>query len=163
MPAKSWTAKYFPDARTRLVVHFGFEMADEFTSNTFPFRFTIPPASLDPSVPRPGPYLFHGGGMQNPQYPLLSTNALQFCAYGDCECFAAGLPGLPKSVASSPFVETFAASCERNVVSFGEIRRESVQEKSLKILRLPPFFSKLRNLNLLSKRLKFHSENKCQV
>ena len=78
MPAKSWTAKYFPDARTRLVVHFGFEMADEFTSNTFPFRFTIPPASLDPSVPRPGPYLFHGGGMQNPQYPLLSTNALQF-------------------------------------------------------------------------------------
>lgn len=28
-------------------------MADEFTRNTFPFRFTIPPASLDPSVPRP--------------------------------------------------------------------------------------------------------------
>ena len=58
MPAKSWSAKYFPDARARLVVHVGFEMADEFTSNTFPFRFTIPPASLDPSVPRPGPYLF---------------------------------------------------------------------------------------------------------
>ena len=35
------------------MVHFGFEMADEFTRNTFPFRFTIPPASLDPSVPRP--------------------------------------------------------------------------------------------------------------
>ena len=60
------------------MVHFGFEMADEFTSNTFPFQFTIPPASLDPSVPWPGPYLFHGGGMQNLQYPLLSTNALQF-------------------------------------------------------------------------------------
>ena len=29
MPAKSWTAKYFPDARARLVVHFGFEMGDE--------------------------------------------------------------------------------------------------------------------------------------
>ena len=192
------------------MVHFGFEMADEFTCNTFPFRFTIPPASLDPSVPRPGPYLFHAGGMQNPQYPLLSTNALQFmpatslhstsssaasststgessknsptegsinrnrcpnssdaetrflleiwrdsfpiiveeeavahgtplpekvkptlsCAYGDCGCFAAGLPVLPKSVASSPFVETLVASCERNVVSFGEIRRESVREKS---------------------------------
>ena len=70
MPAKSWTAKYFPDARTRLMVHFGFEMADEFTSNTFPFWFAIPPASLDPSVPRPGPYLFHGGSMQNLQYPL---------------------------------------------------------------------------------------------
>ena len=60
------------------MVHFDFEMADEFTRNTFPFRFTIPPASLDPSVPRPGPYLFHGGGMQNPHHPLLSTNAVQF-------------------------------------------------------------------------------------
>ena len=62
------------------------------------------------------------------------------CAYGDCGCFAAGLPELPKSVASCPFVETLVASCERNVVSFGEIRRESVQEKSLKMLRLRPFF-----------------------
>ena len=78
MPAKSWTAIYFPVARAHLVVHFGFEMADEFTRNTFPFRFTIPPASLDPLGPRPGPYLFHGGGMQNPHYPLLSTNAIQF-------------------------------------------------------------------------------------
>ena len=52
MPAKSWTAKYFPVARAHLVVHFDFEMAHEFTRNTFPFRFTIPPASLDPSVPR---------------------------------------------------------------------------------------------------------------
>ena len=78
MPAKSSTAKCFPDARARLVVHFSFEMADEFTRNIFPFRFTIPPASLDPSVPQPGPYLFHGGSMQNPQYLLLSTNALQF-------------------------------------------------------------------------------------
>ena len=53
MPAKSRTAIYFPVARAHLAVHFGFEMADEFTRNTFPFRFTIPPASLDPSVPRP--------------------------------------------------------------------------------------------------------------
>lgn len=52
-------AKYFPVGRAHLVLHFGFEMADEFTRNTFPFRFTIPPASLDPSVPRPGPDLFH--------------------------------------------------------------------------------------------------------
>ena len=26
------------------------KMADEFTRNTFPFRFTIPPASLDPTL-----------------------------------------------------------------------------------------------------------------
>ena len=108
------------------MVHFGFEMADEFTSNTFPFRFTIPPASLDQ------------GAVQT-KTVVLDKPTLA-CAYGDCGCFAAGLPGLPKSVASSPFVETSVASCERNVVSFGEIRRESVQEKSLKMLRLPLLF-----------------------
>lgn len=39
--------KYFPDACAHLVVHFAnsaYEMADEFTCNTFPFWFTIPPA-----------------------------------------------------------------------------------------------------------------------
>lgn len=41
--------RYFPVTRAHLVVHFGFEMPNEFTRNTFPFRFTIPPASLDPS------------------------------------------------------------------------------------------------------------------
>ena len=38
MPAKSWTGKYFPDARAHLLLHFAnsaFEMADEFTRNTF--------------------------------------------------------------------------------------------------------------------------------
>ena len=76
------------------MVHFGFEMADEFTSNTSPFRFTIPPASVDPSVPRPRPYLFHGGSMQNPQHPLLSTNALQFMP-------ATSLRSISSSAASS--------------------------------------------------------------
>ena len=165
MPAKSWTAKYFPDARTRLVVHFGFEMADEFTSNTFPFLFTIPPASLDPSVPRPGPYLFHGGGMQNPQSPLLSTNALQF------------MPATPSSAASS--------------TSTGESSENSPTERSVNWNRCPNWsdaetrflleiwmdrfpisrrnsgawdkVARFCNLNLLSKRLKFHSENRCQV
>ena len=103
-----------------------FKMADEFTSNTFPFRFTIPPASLDQ------------GAVQT-KTVVLDKPTLS-CAYSDCGCFAAGLPGLPNSIASSPFVETLVASCERKVVSFGEIRRESVQEKSLKMLRLPPFF-----------------------
>ena len=39
MPAKSWTGKYFPDARAHLPIHFAnsaFEMADKFTRNTFP-------------------------------------------------------------------------------------------------------------------------------
>ena len=53
-------------------------MANEFTGNTFPSRFKIPPASLDPSIPRPGHGVFQGGGMQSLQYPFLSTNALQF-------------------------------------------------------------------------------------
>ena len=97
--------------------NFGFEMADEFTSNTFPH---LPPASLDPSVPRRGPYLFHGGGMQNPQYPLLSTN----CAYGDCECFAAG-----PDYGILSICRNICRICERNVVSFGEIRRESVRSR----------------------------------
>ena len=103
------------------------------TRNTFPFRFTIPPASLDPSVPWPGPYLLPG------------------------------LPGLLESVASSPFVETFVASSEfeRNVVVFGEIRRESVKENSLKCFVSREFF-KVCSLNLLIKRVKFHIENRCQ-
>ena len=70
MLAKSWTGKYFPVGGAQLVVHFAnsaFEMAHEFTRFTFPSRFTIPPASLDPSLPRPRPYLFNGGGMQNLQ------------------------------------------------------------------------------------------------
>ena len=145
MPAKSWTAKYFSDARTRLVVHFGFEMADEFTSSTFPFRFTIPPASLDPSVPRPGPYLFRGGGMQNPQYAFLSTNALQFTIL--CLrrlrmfcCWIARITKIRRILYICRRDISLVASCERNVVSFGEIRRESVQEKTLKMLRLRPFF-----------------------
>ena len=41
MPAKSWTGKYFPDARAHLLLHFAnsaFEMADEFIRNTFPLQ-----------------------------------------------------------------------------------------------------------------------------
>lgn len=75
------------------MVHFAnsaFEMA-EFARNTFPFQFTIPLASLDLSVPQPGPFLYHGDGMQNLQYPLLSTNAQQFYA-------------------SSPLIETLVMS-----------------------------------------------------
>jgi len=118
MPAKSWAGKYFPDARAHLVVHFAnsaFEMADEFTRNTFPFRFTIPPASLDPSVPRPGPYLFHGGGMQNPQYPLLSTNALQFMP-------AASLRSTSSS-ASSPASSTSTGESSENSPTEGSVNR----------------------------------------
>ena len=94
-------------------------MADEFTCNTFPFRFTIPPASLDPSVPRPGPYLFHGGGMQNPQYPRLSTNALQFMP-------AASL----RSTSSS-------ASLPTSFISTGESNENSPAEGSVNRNRCP--------------------------
>ena len=41
MPVKSWTGKYFPDARAHLLLHFAnsaFEMADEFIRNTFPLQ-----------------------------------------------------------------------------------------------------------------------------
>ena len=44
MLAKSWTGKYFPDARAHLVVHFAnsaFEMTDEFTRNSFPFQKSV--------------------------------------------------------------------------------------------------------------------------
>ena len=127
-------------------------MADEFNRNTFPFRFTILPASLDPSVPRPGPNLFHGGGMQNPQYPLLSTNALQFMP-------AASL----RSTSSS-------ASSPASSKSTGQSSENSPTEGSVNRNRCPnwPFFQVARfcNLNLLSKRLKFrvkfHSENRCR-
>jgi hypothetical protein len=152
MPAKSWAGKYFPDARAHLVVHFAnsaFEMADEFTRNTFPFRFTIPPASLDPLVPRPGPYLFHGGGMQNPQYPLLSTNALQFMP-------AASLRSTSSS-ASSPHLPQVPAKAARTV------RPKDLLTEAIFFFKVARFC----NLNLLSKRLKFlvkfHSENRCQV
>ena len=44
MPAKSWTGKYFPDARAHLPIHFAnsaFEMADKFTRYTFPLQQSV--------------------------------------------------------------------------------------------------------------------------
>ena len=44
MLAKSWTGKYFPDARAHLVVRLAnsaFEMTDEFTRNSFPFQQSV--------------------------------------------------------------------------------------------------------------------------
>ena len=41
MPAKSWTGKYFPDARAHLPIHSAFEMADKFTRNTFPLQQSV--------------------------------------------------------------------------------------------------------------------------
>ena len=61
MPAKLWSGKYFPDTRAHFVVQLANSaleiLADEFTYNTFPFRVTILPVSLDPSVSQPGPNL----------------------------------------------------------------------------------------------------------
>ena len=95
------------------MVHFGFEMADEFTRNTFPLRFTIPPASLDSSVPLPGPYLFCGGSMQNPQYLLLSTNALQFIPATSL-CSTSSSPASSTSTSESNKNSPTEASVKRN-------------------------------------------------
>ena len=94
-------------------------MADEFTRNTFPFRFTVPPASLDPSVPRPGPYLFHGGGMQNPHYPLLSTNAVQFMS----------APSL-RSTSSTPASSTSSGESSENSPTEGSGNRNRCPNRS---------------------------------
>ena len=40
-------------------------MSDDFNSASRFYRFTIPPPQLDSPIPRPGPYLFHGAGVQN--------------------------------------------------------------------------------------------------
>ena len=87
-----------------------FRNADEFSEfnrNTLPFEFTIPSAPLDPSVPQPGPYLFHGTGLPNPKYQHFSPATLQF------------MPA-----------ETLIASSERNSFFSEEVSRESIQEKS---------------------------------
>ena len=140
MPAKSWTGKPFPVDGAHLVVKFAnsaLEMADEFTRYTFPFRFTIPPASLDPSVPRPGPYIFHGGGLQNPQYPVLNTNVLQFIP-------AASL----RSTSSSPASST---STGEKRPSEGPVNRNRCSNWSEAETR---FFWKYRGRN--------YSENQCK-
>ena len=155
------------------MVHFGFEMADEFASNTFPFRFTIPPASLDPSVPRPGPYLFHGGGMQNPQYPLLSTNALQFMpatSLRSTSSLQPHLPQVPEKAAKTVRPKDLLTKID---VPIGRTLRQDFFWKyggTVSLLveqwRMGHHCEKVArfcNLNLLSKWLKFHSENRCQV
>lgn len=51
-------------------------MADELQNASQLFhRFTIPPDSLEAQIPRPGPYLFHSIGVQNPflQYGQLAV------------------------------------------------------------------------------------------
>ena len=177
-------------------------MADEFTSNTFPFWFTISPASLDPSVPRPGPYLFHGGGMQNPQYPLLSTNALQFMpaiSLRSTSSLAASSTSTGESSKNSPtegsvnrnrcpnwsdaetrflleiWRDSFSISRRRNSGAWDTIAK-NLNPHCLVLTSSPSekygenqykrshFFKVARfcNLNLLSKRLKFHSKNRCK-
>ena len=40
-------------------------MSDDIKNASRFYRFTIPPPQLDSPIPRPGPYLFHGAGVQN--------------------------------------------------------------------------------------------------
>ena len=40
-------------------------MADDLNDASRFYRFILPPPQLDSPVPRPGPYLFHGAGVQN--------------------------------------------------------------------------------------------------
>ena len=134
----------------QLVVHFAnsaFEMAHEFTRSTFPSRFTVPPASLDPSVPRPGPYLFNSGGKR-------TCSVLQFMPAASLRSTSSSPASSTSSVESSENSPTEGPVAETDVPLGRTLRflleiwrdklwRESVQEKSLKMLRLPPFFQKL--------------------
>ena len=88
--------------------------------------------------------------MQNPQYPLLSTNALQF------------MPALSLRSTSS------SASSPASSTSTGESSENSPTEGSVNRNRWPFFQSgRFCYLNLLSKRLKFRvkfqTENRSQV
>ena len=94
-------------------------MADEFSEfnrSTLPFRFTIPSAPLDPSVPRPGPYLFHGAGLQNPQYQHFSPATLQFMP-------AASSLGTSPSPGPSPASSSSASKSSENSPSDGSAIR----------------------------------------
>ena len=56
-------------------------MAHEWNNPRNFFHFTIPPALLEPSVPRPGPYLLHGVEPNQLQQYSNGASPLQFMPY----------------------------------------------------------------------------------
>ena len=173
MLAKSWTGKYFPVGGAQLVVHFAnsaFEMEHEFTRSAFPSRFTIPPASLDPSVPRSGPYLFNGGRMQNlqcsaiyasrisPHHNIITRIFHKFRWKQRKQSDRRTCKPKPMFhlVGRSDFFWKYGG------INYGENQCKRSHQKCFLSCH---FFKVARfcNWNILSKRLKFHSENRCQV